>query len=193
MADFNIKIYFIRISAGISSASNITSNLINYTTKIWTCVCVSSIAYSKNLCKTATSETDFKQCGLMWKGGCLIKVHVMQFCYLYKTATFPHQPLKSDSKVAFLHRFHCNCIFVCACLCSCVCPRFLIFLWLLCVECICKIERKAMIRNRYNYPTSPIGDIKGKETQTRIKWTLDQVCKSDLALVSFLLTTLCTC
>ena len=30
-----------------------------------------------------------------------------------------------------------------------------------------KIEGKAMIRNRYNYPTPPIKDIKGKETQTR--------------------------
>ena len=30
-----------------------------------------------------------------------------------------------------------------------------------------RIERKAMIRNRYNYPTPPIRDIKGKETQTR--------------------------
>ena len=36
----------------------------------------------------------------------------------------------------------------------------------------CKIERKAMIRNRYNYPTPPIRDIKGKETQTRNNWTL---------------------
>ena len=35
-----------------------------------------------------------------------------------------------------------------------------------------KIERKAMIRYRYNYPTRPIGDIKGKETQTRNNWTL---------------------
>ena len=32
---------------------------------------------------------------------------------------------------------------------------------------IWKIEGKAMIRNRYNYPTPPIRDIKGKETQTR--------------------------
>ena len=30
-----------------------------------------------------------------------------------------------------------------------------------------KIEEKAMIRNRYNYPTPPIRDIKGKEIQTR--------------------------
>ena len=29
-----------------------------------------------------------------------------------------------------------------------------------------------MIRNRYNYPTPPIRDIKGKETQTRNKWTV---------------------
>ena len=36
----------------------------------------------------------------------------------------------------------------------------------------CKIEKKAMIRNRYNYPTSHIRDIKGKETQTRNNWIL---------------------
>ena len=35
-----------------------------------------------------------------------------------------------------------------------------------------KIERKAMIRNRYNYPTPPIRDIKGKETQPRNHWTV---------------------
>ena len=35
-----------------------------------------------------------------------------------------------------------------------------------------KIERKAMIRNRYNYPTPPIRDIKEKETQTLNNWTL---------------------
>ena len=35
-----------------------------------------------------------------------------------------------------------------------------------------KIERKAMIRNRHNYPTPPIRDIKGKEAQTRNNWTL---------------------
>ena len=29
------------------------------------------------------------------------------------------------------------------------------------------IEGKAMIRDRYNYSTPPIRDIKGKETQTR--------------------------
>ena len=35
-----------------------------------------------------------------------------------------------------------------------------------------EIERKAIIRNRYNYPTPSIRDIKGKETQTRNNWTL---------------------
>ena len=39
----------------------------------------------------------------------------------------------------------------------------------------CKIERKAVIRNRYNYPTPPIRDIKGKETQTRNNWTLMEI------------------
>ena len=46
---------------------------------------------------------------LSYKGTChvilLAKLHDM---YLYKTATFPHQPPKSVSKVAFLHRFHCT-------------------------------------------------------------------------------------
>ena len=35
-----------------------------------------------------------------------------------------------------------------------------------------KIEGKAMNRNRYNYPTPPIIDIKGKEIQTRNNYTL---------------------
>ena len=35
-----------------------------------------------------------------------------------------------------------------------------------------KIERKAMNRNRYNYPTPPIRDIKEKKTQTQNNWTL---------------------
>ena len=43
-------------------------------------------------------------------------------------------------------------------------------------DCLCwslnKIERKTMIRNRYNYPTPSIRDIKGKETQTRNNWNL---------------------
>ena len=34
------------------------------------------------------------------------------------------------------------------------------------------IERKAIIRNRYNYPSPPIRDINGKETQTRNNWIL---------------------
>ena len=45
---------------------------------------------------------------LSYKGTChvilLAKLHDM---YLYKTVTFPHQPLKSVSEVALLHRFHC--------------------------------------------------------------------------------------
>ena len=49
-----------------------------------------------------------KSC-LSYKGIChvilLAKLHDM---YLYKTATFPHQPLKSISTVAFLYRFHCR-------------------------------------------------------------------------------------
>ena len=35
-----------------------------------------------------------------------------------------------------------------------------------------KIEGKAMIRNRYNYPTPPIRDSKGKETQTLMETSL---------------------
>ena len=41
---------------------------------------------------------------------------------------------------------------------------FLGFLFLLVSS---KIDWKAMIRNRYNFPTPPIRDSKGKETQTR--------------------------
>ena len=37
---------------------------------------------------------------------------------------------------------------------------------------VTKIERKAMISYRYNYPTPPIRNIKRKETQTRNNWTL---------------------
>ena len=48
-----------------------------------------------------------KSC-LSYKGTChvilLAKLHDM---YLYKTTTFPHQPLRSISKVAVLHRFYC--------------------------------------------------------------------------------------
>ena len=66
--------------------------------------------------RTHTFETDFKTVRvdeerlLFYKGTChvilLAKLHDM---YLYKTATFPHQPLKSVSKVALLHRSHCTC------------------------------------------------------------------------------------
>ena len=48
-----------------------------------------------------------KSC-LSYKGTChvilLAKLHDM---YLYKTTIFPHQPLRSISKVAVLHRFYC--------------------------------------------------------------------------------------
>ena len=48
-----------------------------------------------------------KSC-LSYKGTChvilLAKLHDM---YLCKTTTFPHQPLRSVSKVAVLHRFYC--------------------------------------------------------------------------------------
>ena len=51
----------------------------------------------------------------MWKGGChkgachvILLLAKLVDMYLYMTATFPHQPLKSLSKVAFLHRFHCT-------------------------------------------------------------------------------------
>ena len=53
-----------------------------------------------------------KRC-LSYKGTChvilLAKLHGR---YLYKTATFPQQPLKPISKVALLHRFHCTCIYL---------------------------------------------------------------------------------
>ena len=46
---------------------------------------------------------------LSYKSTCHVilqaKLHDM---YLYKTATFLHQSIKSISKVAFLHRFHCS-------------------------------------------------------------------------------------
>ena len=37
---------------------------------------------------------------------------------------------------------------------------------------VSEIERNAMVRNRYNYPTPPIRDIKGKEIHTRNNETL---------------------
>ena len=48
-----------------------------------------------------------------------------------------------------------------------------------------KIERKAMIRNRYNYPTPPIRDIKGKETQTRNNWTLMETSVAESQMDSY--------
>ena len=52
---------------------------------------------------------DVEKSCLSYKGTChvilLAKLHDM---YLYKTTTFPHQPLRSISKVAVLHRFYCN-------------------------------------------------------------------------------------
>ena len=74
--------------------------------------CGSYACIQWNLCKRATFETEFSGwCGkdcLSYKGTCHVillatKLHDM---YLYKTTTFAHQPLKSTSKVAFLHRFH---------------------------------------------------------------------------------------
>ena len=37
-----------------------------------------------------------------------------------------------------------------------------------------------MIRHRYNYPTPPIRDIKGKETQTRNNLTLIETSLADI-------------
>ena len=69
-------------------------------------------------CKTCVREPPSRLtlnsgwCGkscLSYKGTChvilLAKLHDM---YLYKTTTFPHQPVRSVSKVAALHRFYCN-------------------------------------------------------------------------------------
>ena len=67
-----------------------------------------------NLCKKVTFEIDFSgvKRWLSYKDTChvilLAKLHDM---YLYKTDNFFHiyHYLKSVSKVAFLHRFHCTC------------------------------------------------------------------------------------
>ena len=42
-----------------------------------------------------------------------------------------------------------------------------------------------MIRNRYNYPTPPIRDIKGKETQTRNNWTLMETSLAESQTYSY--------
>ena len=50
-----------------------------------------------------------------------------------------------------------------------------------------KIERMAMIWNRYNYPTLPISDIKGKETQTQNNWTLMETSLAESQTDSYFL------
>ena len=69
--------------------------------------------YSKTCVREPPSRLTLNSgwCGkscLSYKGTChvilLAKLHDM---YLYTTTTFPHQPLKSVSKVAVLHRFYC--------------------------------------------------------------------------------------
>ena len=86
--------------------------------------CYSSPCDVREQCKEGYSKTYVREpplrltlnsgwCGkscLSYKDTChvilLAKLHDM---YLYKTTTFPHQPLRSISKVAVLHRFHCIC------------------------------------------------------------------------------------
>ena len=84
------------------------------------------IIYSETCVRKSPSRLTLNSgwCGkscLSYKGTChvilLAKLHDM---YLYKTTTFQHQPLKSISKVAFLHRFYCTLgiilnLKVCAC------------------------------------------------------------------------------
>ena len=74
------------------------------------------ILYSKTCVREPPSRLTLNSgwCGkscLSYKGTChvilLAKLHNI---YLYKTTTFPHQPLRSVSKVAVLNRFYCNCI-----------------------------------------------------------------------------------
>ena len=69
--------------------------------------------YSKTCVREPPSRLTLSSgwCGkscLSYKGTChvilLAKLHDM---YLYKTNSFPHQPLRSISKVAVLHRFYC--------------------------------------------------------------------------------------
>ena len=70
--------------------------------------------YNKTCVREPPSRLTLNSCWcgkscLSYKGTChvilLAKLHDM---YLYKTTTFPHQPLKSISKVAVLHRFYCT-------------------------------------------------------------------------------------
>ena len=74
----------------------------------------SFLMYSKTCVREPPSRLILNsgRCGkscLSYKGTChvilLAKLHDM---YLYKTTTFPHQPLRSISKVAVLHRFYCS-------------------------------------------------------------------------------------
>ena len=50
------------------------------------------------------------------------------------------------------------------------------------------IERKPLITNRYNYPTPPIRDIKGKETQTRNNWILTETSLAESQTDNYFLT-----
>ena len=70
--------------------------------------------YSKTCVREPPSRLTLNSgwCGkscLSYKGTChvilLAKLHDM---YLYKTTIFPHQPLRSISKVTVLHRFYCR-------------------------------------------------------------------------------------
>ena len=72
-----------------------------------------SLIYSKTCVREPPSRLTLNSgwCGkkcLSYKGTChvilLAKLHDM---YLYKTTTFPHQPLRSILKVAVLHRVYC--------------------------------------------------------------------------------------
>ena len=74
--------------------------------------------YSKTCVRQPPSRLTLNSgwCGkncLSYKGTChvnlLAKLHDM---YLYKTTTFSHQPLRSISKVAVLHRFYCTMIVI---------------------------------------------------------------------------------
>ena len=71
-------------------------------------------SYSKTCVREPSSRLTLNSgwCGKScpsYKGTChvilLAKLHDM---YLYKTTTFPQQPLRSISKVAVLHRFYCR-------------------------------------------------------------------------------------
>ena len=80
-----------------------------------------SCGYSKTCVREPPSRQTLNSgwCGkscLSYKGTCHVilqaKLHDM---YLYKITTFSHQPLRSISKVAVLHRFYCTHL---KCLCK---------------------------------------------------------------------------